>query len=64
MDVWSVVILSELLLARTPKHPRKEIEDVKKAMTDRWGEWSWVAFVYILNDLPQLARVYNLSRIT
>ncbi|MGZ8875874.1 MAG: DNA-3-methyladenine glycosylase family protein [Halobacteriota archaeon] len=64
VDVWSVVILSELLLARTPKHPRKEIEDVKKAMTDRWGEWSWVAFVYILNDLPQLARVYNLSRIT
>jgi 3-methyladenine DNA glycosylase/8-oxoguanine DNA glycosylase len=63
VDVWSVVILSELLLARTPKHPRKEIEDVKKAMTDRWGEWSWVAFVYILNDLPQLARVYNLSRI-
>jgi DNA-3-methyladenine glycosylase II len=64
VDVWSVVILSELLLGRTPKHPRKEIEDVTNAMIDRWGEWSWIAFVYILNDLPQLARVYNLSRIT
>ena len=64
VDVWSVVILSELLLGRTPKHPRKEIEEVTKAMIDRWGEWSWVAFVYILNDLSQLARVYNLSRIT
>jgi len=64
VDVWSVVILSELLLGRTPKHPRKEIEDVTKAMIDRWGDWSWIAFVYILNDLPQLARVFNLSRIT
>ena len=64
VDVWSVVILSELLLGRTPKHPRKEIEDVTNAMIDRWGEWSWIAFVYIFNDLHQLARVYNLSRIT
>jgi 3-methyladenine DNA glycosylase/8-oxoguanine DNA glycosylase len=63
VDVWSVVILSELLLGRTPKHPRKEIGDVTKAMTDRWDEWSWTAFVYILNDLPKLARMYNLSRV-
>ena len=64
VDVWSVVILSELLLGRTPKHPRKEIEYVTKVMTDRWGEWSGVSFFYILNDLPQLAKVYDLSRIT
>jgi len=64
IDVWSVVILSELLLGRTPKHPRQEISDVTNAMNGRWGEWSWIAFVYILNDLPMLAKKYSLTRIT
>ena len=64
VDVWSVVILSELLLGRTPENPRQEISTVIKAMSERWGEWSWMAFVYILNDLRKLARIYRLSRIT
>jgi DNA-3-methyladenine glycosylase II len=64
IDIWSVVILSELLLGRTPKHPRQEIGEVTKAMNDRWGKWSWIAFVYILNALPTLARTYKLSRVT
>jgi DNA-3-methyladenine glycosylase II len=64
IDVWSVVIMSELLCGKTPENPRQEIGKVFAAMNERWGEWSWMAFVYILNDLPNLARRYKLSRVT
>jgi 3-methyladenine DNA glycosylase/8-oxoguanine DNA glycosylase len=64
VDVWSVVIISELLLGRTPENPRQEIGTVTKAMSERWGEWSWMAFVYILNDLSKLVTIYRLSRVT
>jgi len=56
--------MSELLLGRTPENSRQEIGMVTEAMNERWGEWSWMAFVYILNDLPKLARIYRLSRVT
>ena len=62
VDVWSVTIISELLFGKTPEHPRQEIGNVTEVMNERWGEWSWVAFVYVLNDLPKLARRYRLSR--
>jgi DNA-3-methyladenine glycosylase II len=63
IDVWSVVILSELLRGRTPVNPRQEINEVMRAVRERWGRWSWIAFVYILNDLPKLASMYKLSRL-
>jgi len=64
LDVWSVVIMSELLLGREPKHPRQEINVVTQAVRGRWGKWAWMAFVYVVNDLPKLATIYNLSRLT
>jgi DNA-3-methyladenine glycosylase II len=62
IDVWSVVIMSELVLGRTPENPRREIPAVIAALTRRWGQWKWFAFVYILNDLAKLGKKYNLSR--
>jgi DNA-3-methyladenine glycosylase II len=64
LDVWSVVIMSELLLGREPKHPRQEINAVTQTVQGRWGKWAWMAFVYVVNDLPKLATIYNLSRLT
>ena len=64
LDSWSVVIISELLLGRKPQHPRQEISAVTKALDRRWGTWGWIAFVYVMNDLPRLAPIYHLSRIT
>jgi len=64
LDVWSVVIMSELLLGREPKRPRQEINAVTQAVNDRWGKWAWMAFVYVVNDLPKIATIYNLSRLT
>lgn len=64
VDVWSVVILSELFLHRTPKDPRKEIDEVVSLLNERWGRWRWFAFVYVLNDLSYLGKTYHLSRVT
>jgi 3-methyladenine DNA glycosylase/8-oxoguanine DNA glycosylase len=64
IDVWSVVILSELILGRHPENPREEVDSVVASLTERWGRWKWFAFVYILNDLDRLARTYRLSRIS
>ena len=63
LDVWSVVIMSELLLGRTPESPRGEIESVTRKVKERWGKWGWLAFVYVLNDLENLAKTYHLTRL-
>ncbi len=63
IDAWSVVVLSELVLGQTPSSPRREIEAVIGALTERWGRWRWLAFVYIVNDLEHLARSHHLSRV-
>jgi 3-methyladenine DNA glycosylase/8-oxoguanine DNA glycosylase len=64
IDVWSVVIFSELFLGRTPEDPREEIEDVVSRLSERWGKWRWFVFVYVLQDLAYLKEKYHLSRVT
>lgn len=64
IDAWSVIVMSELLLGRTPSKPREEIGRVKKLIEKRWGKWSWFAFAYILNDLENLQEDYNLTRLS
>jgi len=64
LDVWSVVFMSELLLKRTPEKPREEIDEVTNVMKKHWGEWSWMAFVYIANDLDKLLKIYHISRLS
>lgn len=63
LDVWSVVVMSELLLGEHPANPRQAIPSVTEALVQRWGEWAWMAFAYVVNDLEQLAPRYGLSRI-
>jgi 3-methyladenine DNA glycosylase/8-oxoguanine DNA glycosylase len=63
IDAWSVIVMSELLLGRTPEHPRAEIERISRLVQERWGNWSWMAFAYILNDLENLASEYRLTRL-
>lgn len=63
IDVWSVIVMSELLTGKTPKNPREAVPRIDKLVKKRWGKWSWLAFVYILNDLPRLQKKYGLSRI-
>jgi len=63
LDVWSVVVMSELLLGHTPENPRREIESVTAKLKERWGKWGWLAFAYVLNDLENLAGQYHLTRL-
>lgn len=63
LDVWSVVIMSELLLGENPAQPREAIPRVTEALVQRWGKWAWMAFAYVVNDLERLAPRYGLSRI-
>jgi DNA-3-methyladenine glycosylase II len=64
VDTWSVTILSELYFGETPENPRGAIDPVKAELTERFGQWSWFAFAYIMNDLDRLAKIYHLSRTT
>ena len=63
IDAWSVIVMSELLLGKTPEVPRAEIETINSLVAERWGKWSWMAFAYILNDLDNLANDYDLTRL-
>ncbi len=64
IDVWSVVVFSELFLGKSPAHPREAIDNVVSVLTHRWGTWRWFAFVYVVHDLPYLKETYHLSRVT
>jgi hypothetical protein len=55
--------LSELILGSSPKNGRSDIPALNQLIKKRWGRWRWLAFAYIVNDLPYLARKYRLSRI-
>ena len=63
VDSWSLVILSELILGRSPENGRSDIPALHELIKRRWGKWGWLAFAYIVNDLPYLASKYGLSRI-
>ena len=64
IDVWRVVIFSELFLGKAPEDPRAEIPGVVSRLTERWGRWRWFAFVYVAQDLGYLKETYHLSRVT
>ena len=35
---------------------KKELDKVKREGLRRWGEWSWHAFFYVVQDLENLSR--------
>ena len=55
LDVWSAKIFSALFHGKIPETPRDAIPALKLAAEKRWGNWRGYAFVYVLNDLPQLS---------
>lgn len=64
IDSWSAIVMSELLLGKTPEKPREEIGKINELVAKRWGKWSWLAFAYILNDLENLAEDFQLTRLS
>lgn len=41
---------------REPENSREAVEMVKKEGFRRWGQWSWMAFFYVVQDLERLSR--------
>jgi len=61
LDVWSAKIFSVLLLGGEAESPRSVIPKLKKIAEDRWGRWRGYVFTYVLNDLKNLSRRFNLN---
>jgi len=56
LDVWSAKIFHVLFFGKEPESPREAIKELKKIAEERWGEWRGHAFVYVLNDLPEISK--------
>jgi len=61
LDVWSAKIFNVLLFREKAESPRDIISRLKKVAEERWGKWRGYVFVYVLNDLGNLSREYNLD---
>ncbi len=55
IDVWSAEVFGKLLLGEKPENNRQAVERVKAEGIRRWGKWAWMAFFYIVQDLPNLS---------
>lgn len=55
LDVWSAKIFHVLFFGKETSKPREAIPYLKKVAEERWGKWRGYAFVYVLNDLPNLS---------
>jgi 3-methyladenine DNA glycosylase/8-oxoguanine DNA glycosylase len=64
LDVWSARIFHEIIFGETPKEPRKVVKKVEEEAKKRWGKYRWHVFVYVLHDLPRLAKRYNITKLT
>jgi DNA-3-methyladenine glycosylase II len=56
LDVWSAKIFSILFGGKKPDNPRDAIPELRKQAEARWDGWMGHAFVYVLNDLPELSK--------
>jgi len=61
LDIWSAKIFNMLLFGEKPESPRDIIPRLKKIAEDRWGKWRGYVFTYVLNDLNNLSRRFNLN---
>jgi DNA-3-methyladenine glycosylase II len=59
IDVWSAAVFGKLFYGKEPKNSREAVERVKKEGIRRWGQWSWMAFFYVVQDLENLSRKLN-----
>jgi DNA-3-methyladenine glycosylase II len=56
LDIWSAKIFHVLFFGKEPESPREAIQELKKIAEERWGKWRRHAFVYVLNDLPEISK--------
>jgi len=61
LDVWSAKIFNILILGEETESPRNAIPKLKKISEDRWGQWRGYVFFYVLHDLNNLSKRFNLN---
>jgi 3-methyladenine DNA glycosylase/8-oxoguanine DNA glycosylase len=61
IDAWSVDVFGLLFFGKEPENKREAIEKVKEEGLRRWGEWSWMAFFYVAQDLRNLSKQLGLQ---
>jgi N-glycosylase/DNA lyase len=61
LDVWSAKIFNMLLFGEEAESARSVIPKLKKIAADRWGKWRGYVFTYVLHDLNNLSRRFNLN---
>ncbi len=55
IDVWSAEVFGKLFFGKKPENNREAVKHVKSEGVRRWGKWAWMAFFYIVQDLPGLS---------
>lgn len=62
LDVWSVKIFYPIIYGRRApeRDPRSAIKVTTRAAEKKWGEWRGYVLTYVLNDLPYLAKEFNI----
>ena len=48
--------LANFFFGKEPENNRDAVGVVKEEGLKRWGKWSWMAFFYIVQDLPNLSK--------
>lgn len=61
IDVWSATVFGKLFYGKEPENSREAVDMVKTEGIRRWGEWSWMAFFYVVQDLENLSRKLNIT---
>ena len=61
IDSWSVEVFSLLFFGKVLGNDRRSIERVKREGLRRWGSWAWLAFFYVVQDLPKLSAALDLE---
>ncbi|MDA4112989.1 MAG: hypothetical protein OK474_02985 [Thaumarchaeota archaeon] len=56
IDAWSVDVFGLLFFGKEPENRREAIDAVKREGIRRWGEWSWMGFFYVAQDLRNLSK--------
>jgi 3-methyladenine DNA glycosylase/8-oxoguanine DNA glycosylase len=59
IDVWSAEVFGKLFYGKEPENSRQAVEMVKREGIRRWGQWSWMAFFYVVQDLENLSGKLN-----
>lgn len=54
IDSWSAEVFGRFLLGEEVSG-REAVDRVKREGTERWGEYAWLAFLYVVHDLENLS---------